>query len=198
MAECRLECFSPAGPEAFQFRLLLSLPTWLCPTGRTVTPSPRAIIITLALSRRKRLRFFLVTVLLLPLVAALTGCPGGRPAVANVSGKVAYKGQALGGGTLTLHSAKGGSYPFSISKEGTFTGEIPLNAVGQMTVTVETDSVKGFAAGAAGYPLGMAPKGTTAPEIDKSSMPTYVQIPAKYKDAKASGLTWDIRAGNNE
>jgi hypothetical protein len=39
----------------------------------------------------------------------------------------------------------------------------------------------------------MIPPGGT----DMSKVTPYVPIPAKYKDPKTSGLTWDVKGGNN-
>ena len=55
---------------------------------------------------------------------------------------------------------------------------------------------------APGMPGGMQPPKDAAPQPPKDTsrkytMPQKVTIPAKYKVAGTSGLTWDIKAGKN-
>jgi hypothetical protein len=149
-------------------------------------------MITLALTMRKGRRSFLAMTVLLALCAVLTGCQGGRPNGSSISGKVIYKDQPLGGGTLNLQlSEKVAPLTLSINPDGTFlmTDVSP----GHYVVTVETESVKSFAGGA--YP--QAPKGSQVPDIDTSKLPKYVKIPPKYSDPRQSGLSWDIEKGKN-
>lgn len=129
---------------------------------------------------------------------ALTACAGcGDPTKASASGKVTYKGQALTGGQLNLTPSAGGApVPIFIKADGTFLGtDVP---VGQYQVSVDTSG----AAGPTSYSTG----GVTAPAgAAKANQPQptgpgtkQVDIPAKYKDPKSSGLSWEIKAGKND
>jgi hypothetical protein len=109
-------------------------------------------------------------------LTALYGCGGGDSTKATVSGKVTYKGAPVPSGTITLYPASGPEYPIILRPDGTFnTSDVP---VGPMGVGIST-------------PPAMAmPAGT-----DQSAMGKVVPIPAKYKDPKTSGLTWDVTGG---
>ena len=130
-------------------------------------------------------------------LAACAGC-GGDSGKATVTGKVAYKGAPVTGGTLTLYPADGPAYPITINPDGTF--NISGAPIGAMGVGIKTDN-----AGSAGFPA--MPSGRTPPkdavmpqnqkDYDMSKMGKKVDIPAKYNDLKTSGLTWDIKAGKN-
>src|SRR2546421_12867772 len=88
-------------------------------------------------------------VLLVPLCLALAlvfGCSKRNPnAPASVNGKVTYKGAAVPAGTITFN-AKAGKYTTSLSTDGTYSSsDLPI---GEMVVTVETESVQGGERGA--------------------------------------------------
>lgn len=58
---------------------------------------------------------------LVPLMAVLIGCGGGKKtASANVSGKVLLNGVPLPGGNLTLFGSAGGGYSDTLSADGDF------------------------------------------------------------------------------
>ena len=112
-------------------------------------------------------------------LAGLIGCGGSASDKATISGKVTYNGKPVTGGTLTLYSSTGAPYPVSIKEDGTF--NVSGAPIGQMGVGIDTG------------PARVAPPaGSTAPQG-----PPHVDIPAKYKDPKTSGLTWDVKAGKN-
>ena len=126
-------------------------------------------------------------------LTALTGC--GDSSKAAVSGKVTYKGAPVTGGTLTLYPTSGTPFPVNINANGTFNAsDAPI---GQMGVSISTDNVVSFQ----GYqmPPGVQPpkdvNSPAQPNIDTSNAPKKVEIPAKYKDPKTSGLTWDVKGG---
>ncbi len=115
-------------------------------------------------------------------LASLVGC-GGSSDKAIVKGKVTYKGAPVTGGTLTLAPASGPPLSVTIKADGTFqTSDIPT---GQMGVGIDTDSIMAM------------PGGSMANPPKDVQMPKKVVIPAKYKDPKTSGLTWDIKSGTN-
>lgn len=137
------------------------------------------------------------------LVIFALGCSGGGKnpnAPASVSGEVTYKGQKLGGGTITLYFEKTET-TLTITSDGTFTGsDLPS---GEVLVSIETDSVKGQGTtSAAGERGGAGQKRTFSPAPPDvaggaASQATYVKIPDKYKNKNKSGLTWDLKPGRN-
>ena len=81
-----------------------------------------------------------------------------------------YKGAPLPGGTVAFHPDKGKPVAAQIQPDGTYSARaVP---VGDVVVTVETESVKKAGGGA-----------------------KYVKVPAKYAGPKTSGLTVTIKAG---
>jgi len=139
----------------------------------------------------------LVLVLPLCLVVVAIGCTGtSKSNSAIVTGKITYNKTALGGGTITFHTAdKTGIYPVAISPDGTYMGtDLPP---GDMTVSIETTSVK--AAKSAQDYGGAAPgggKGTSpAPKGYNQVSGKYVEIPAKYADPKTSGQKITLTSG---
>lgn len=98
-----------------------------------------------------------------------------------VSGKVTYQGQPLTSG-LVIFVAKDGkvSQPAGIEIDGSYLADhVP---VGQVAVCVETHPVSGGDGG---------PAGKDQPR------PKYVPLPDKYKDAKQSGLSLEVKPGRN-
>jgi hypothetical protein len=137
-------------------------------------------------------------------VALFAGCGGGHSInQGSVSGKITYKGAPVTGGTITFFPTSGtGSAPVTIKPDGTYSStDVPM---GDMGVSIETESVKGLGGGGPAYniPKGMKPpSGTPQPEQPKiqggANMPVYVQIPQKYVNPKTSGLTCTIKPGKN-
>lgn len=85
----------------------------------------------------------------------------------SVTGKVTYKGKPLPGGTVTLTGKDGKAVSGAIVEDGSYT----VRAVkpGTYTMTVDTSAAKGKA---------------------------FVAIPEKYKEADKSGLTVEVKEGN--
>jgi hypothetical protein len=109
----------------------------------------------------------------------VAGC-GSTPG--SVSGKVTYQGRALTSG-LVIFVAKDGkvSQPAGIELDGSYLADkVP---VGQVTVCVET------------HPLSGGDGGPNAAKDQPRAR--FVPIPPKYKDAKQSNLSLDVRPGPN-
>jgi hypothetical protein len=139
-------------------------------------------------ARLAGLAFALSVCLLLP------SCGGSSKAPA-LFGTVNYKGSPVTGGNITLYPTAGGpEYPIQIRPDGTYeTSGVPL---GTMSVSIETESIKGQTGGAASYkPPPGAKMVDKPPEIDNSGAPSYVKIPKKYSDPKTSGLSIEITKG---
>jgi hypothetical protein len=139
--------------------------------------------------------FVSLFVLLAAVMLPLAGC-GKTNKPLTVSGKISYKGKALGGGTIKFHpSAEGaGMVPGNIKPDGTFSFGVPA---GQSQISIETESVRDVARKGGNY---MKMPGAKIPEgmkVSDTPDPTYVPIPKKYADPKTSGLTWDVSPGNN-
>jgi len=127
-------------------------------------------------------------------------------APASVSGKVTYNGNPVTGGTITFHSKEGRASTIGINAEGSYsTSDIP---VGEMVVTVETESANPSATKMGNYPgaKGKAPT-TGEREGNKGAMMSprppgaggggggYVKIPAKYADKDKSTLRETLSPG---
>jgi hypothetical protein len=143
-------------------------------------------------------------ILLLPLFLILAaGCNKGNPnAPAEVYGTVTYKGSPVTAGYVTFYAPNdSGVYNINIKPDGTFSQtDVP---VGEMTITVETESANpnkkkpSDYGGGRGGAITVSPKpgnagGGSAPAGD------YVKIPAKYADRKKSGLTYTVTKGKQK
>jgi hypothetical protein len=112
-------------------------------------------------------------------VAALmlftVGCgpkPQGDPNRTRVSGTVSFNGQPLKAGMISFDSTESGiGTAVSIRDGGVYTTDrVPI---GQNIVTIETES------------------------LQFGSPHLYVKIPAKYSDPSKSGITIDVKPGEN-
>ena len=109
-----------------------------------------------------------------------SGCSSNDTSTGTISGKVRYKDNPVPGGTITFHitSEKGIKTAVGIlQKDGSF--EIKKAAVGSAKVTVETDTVN-------------------PGEQQAQSSSNYVEIPKQYNSVETSGLTMDIKQGENK
>jgi len=152
------------------------------------------------------------------LIAAFVtlGCESHSPFPAKLSGKVTYKGEPLGGGTMAFYTADGQVISTDIRSDGTYVStNLPE---GTLTVTIETESVnpnksqpeyRSPGAGPAamhrgptappGAPKGGAPKSPIPDSAPVTASPsTYVKIPAKYSDKTKSGLTITLKKGDQK
>ena len=108
------------------------------------------------------------------ILLASIGCGGGKEPPKDrttVSGTVTLNGQPLPGGTIYFESAGAIGTSMIIGAGGKYsTDRAPI---GTNRVTIETQSLQ---------------YGNTA---------AYVKIPTKYGDAMTSGLSADVKAGDN-
>jgi hypothetical protein len=121
-------------------------------------------------------RFFPLLVLL---GFGLSGCGGKH---GTVSGKVTYQGQPLTSGLVIFVDRDGKvTQPAGIEVDGSYAADkVP---VGPMAVCVETHPLSG---------------GDGGPNTAKDQLrPRYVPLPTRYKDAKQSGLSLDVKPGQN-
>jgi len=140
------------------------------------------------------------SVLLLSLVCLATspGCGGsGRSPLGRVTGTVSYKGQPIQSGTIIFEVA--GARPANGKIEGGQITEVTTHEpndgapVGQAKIAV-------FATEAAA-PSPAATGGDPGQQIviDENYMGAGAKslIPPKYSDPATSGLTWEIKKGDN-
>lgn len=118
---------------------------------------------------------------------------------ATITGKVTYKGTPLTGGNMLFYG-EAGAYPAAIGTDGTYVGrEFPI---GEMTITIETETLNPDRKTAKPYPgKGKAKTDKVEmfrppPEGSTPAANTYVKIPAKYADKTKSGLTVNLVRGN--
>jgi hypothetical protein len=123
----------------------------------------------------RMLRLGMIALMCLP---AAVGCQRGSAALAPVTGKVAYKGYALQGGTIvfTRDSSRGESGPLAFGK---------INQDGSYQL---------YTADVQGAPAGWYRVTVTA--LAASGMPfnSYSSLPDKYRDPQSSELACEIRA----
>lgn len=151
-------------------------------------------------SSRVWLRVVLAAILIFSLTLPM-GCGRGKHKTTSLTGKVTYKDQPVSGGSLTLHPVDAKDKPMSIplGSDGTFQFDAP--PLGEMKVTVETESVRGQTGVAYKIPPGMkAPDGKDikAPEVDSSKLIKYVKIPNKYANVNSTPLKCTIKEGPNK
>jgi len=98
----------------------------------------------------------------------------------TVNGKAIYHGEPLTSGLVIFVAADGKvAQPAGIEVDGSYIADnVPI---GQQAICVETHPVSG---------------GDGGGKKDQPR-PRYVPLPEKYKDAKQSGLTFDVKAGRN-
>jgi hypothetical protein len=139
------------------------------PNG-AVNYSPRIFFLLFAIKWQS-----LELALMVGLIATYTGCSEKPtdPSRAIVSGIVTFSGQPLKGGSITFQSVdKPTGTRISIDSDGRYTTDrAPL---GKNLVTIETES------------------------LQYGNAAAYVKIPAKYNDVTNSGLTADVKPGENE
>jgi hypothetical protein len=135
----------------------------------------------------------------------LAGC-GASSQPVDVSGKVTYQGKAVVCGTVTLVDPGGNAKSGNIGPDGTYT----VKGVSPGTVKV---AVMSLDPARPLNPLGAAGEGTddtarapaaapavtdrsnwTEPNVDRSK---WTPLPKKYEYAHTSGVTVDVKAGEN-
>jgi hypothetical protein len=139
--------------------------------------------------------------LIVLLLLGAAGCTG----PGTVTGKIKYKNQTLGGGTVVFTVPGKGSVRSDIGEDGSYT--VSKCPPGTANVTVETASAKpaqppgGRAAPGAGMkpPPGAIPEGVDARLYQGGEKKgKYVWIPDRYNDAGKSGLEYPVHSGSQE
>ena len=141
-------------------------------------------------------RFVPASALLLLFLASGCGPSGATPG--KVYGKVTYKGAPVTGGGITFETKDGAKYGGLIQEDGTYSvTDLP---VGDLTVAISTENLNPDKAKSAPAGTGAPSAATTGAGAGAPAAPvnqgTYVKIPAKYGDAKTSGLTVTVTTGS--
>jgi hypothetical protein len=117
----------------------------------------------------------LIVVIIIASVAVTIGCGpqrAERPDRAIVSGTITYQGKPVSGGNIAFIAASGGNTASGVLKsDGSYS--IDDAPIGQNQVSIDTESIKPY--------LG----------------PNYVKLPEKYLSPEKSGLTFEVKAGEN-
>jgi hypothetical protein len=119
-------------------------------------------------------------------VCCMAGCGGGAPPTGEVHGKVMYKDKPVTAGIVKFVPEAGGEpVTTALGPNGTYRAtEVP---VGRSKVAIETLQFKKMA----------GPPKEIAKLIKPGGRPVYVPIPAKYEKPESSGLTVEVRKGEN-
>lgn len=145
-------------------------------------------------------RFRCLSYLALVTGVSALGCgSGGNAAIpAKVSGTVSYKGQPIKSGSMRFHAEDGSSFQGMIATDGSYTADgLP---VGELVVTVETESVKPDRPAPKGKDAAMRSKMMdtrmqAAPEGTVTAQSLYIKIPDKYNNPKTSPLKVTLTNG---
>jgi hypothetical protein len=140
--------------------------------------------------------------LVLELLTGTTGCTSKprEPALAEVSGKVLFKGRPLPGGTVTFTAVKGG---FPSAGQIDENGNYQINApVGEVVIGVDNGDFRPRFEGGKGKSspevLPQERGRNKRPEFQEEAKPIkgrYVEIPERYADGSTSGLTYTVKPG---
>ena len=147
-------------------------------------------------------------VLALPLTVMAFGCTGAGKS--KISGTVTYKGSALPGGSIVFRAEDGREYGSGIGKDGKYyVDNVPR---GNMKVYFNIPPAT-FPSGAGGQPgqkakdaeikERMKPPSNLPPEAQKAlggaagTPDKLPEIPAKYRSADSTPLTFDVKSGSN-
>jgi hypothetical protein len=138
-----------------------------------------------------RRRLLLLT--LLAIIAPLPGC-GVREyrlpeTGATLEGKVTYAGKPVPAAMIIVAGESSGATG-NIGEDGRF--QIPNVPLGAVKLAVNTDAAKGQATGEM-----MAQAYQAGKEGKKAAAPRFLDVPKKYHDPSASGLTTTIKEGVN-
>jgi hypothetical protein len=142
------------------------------------------------------MRRYLVTVGCLAAALVLTGCGGGRPGTASVTGTVTFKGKPVTAGTVLFIAADDSqSASAELSPEGTYA--MPAAPVGPVKVAVQTATFRSRPAVAAGAkpPPGVSASVPQYRPVDNHVGTVYVPIPPRYEKAGTSDLTLTVKKG---
>jgi hypothetical protein len=126
------------------------------------------------------------------LAALASGC---GTKTTTVSGKVAYQGKPVVWGNVAVVASDGINYPATIALDGTFVIEnVPP---GRCKIGVNSPNPESRSGGRGGGAEGAVGLGTRVPEDTRPRPPAgaWFEIPDKYMDPLASGLTGEIKAG---
>jgi hypothetical protein len=120
----------------------------------------------------------------LSLAAVGMGCGSGKGG-AKVSGTVKYKGKPLPSGTVTFFDAKKEIVGSSAIKDGSYAVEgVPP---GKMMVSVTTPPA-----------VKVDPRHPPPKDMPGEPPLPVMPIPAQYGNPEQSGLTYDVKAGNQD
>ena len=127
--------------------------------------------------------------LALAVAMGVVGCGAGK---GTISGKVTYKGTALKGGRVGFLASNQQNFVGDIGEDGTYiVSNVPS---GPAKVSVQTSYMRDTARTAKHYkvPEGAPPGLGGGPDLSKR----YVPIPENYEEPDKSGLTWDVKRGD--
>lgn len=142
--------------------------------------------------RRMRVRATCGVFIACGLLVGLSATCGCRAESATVVGKVSYRGKPVTSGVVVFIDTAGrATMPASVQGDGSYRIKVaPLGAV-----KVSFDNL-------APPPVPKLPPASPAaedPEIEQMAKAheNYTSTPAKYKDPAASGITFDLKPGEN-
>jgi len=132
------------------------------------------------------------------LLALAIGCSQKKETdMADVSGKVLFRGEPLPGGRVSFVSKDGPAFSSGglIDENGNYKAQAPI---GDVKAGVDNDFLKTFG-GRKGQGAPAVKPGLKRPGSEEAQGPKghYVPIPEKYRSPDESGLTYKIQEGSN-
>jgi hypothetical protein len=132
--------------------------------------------------------------LLLGSALLVAGCTGSKRLQehTDLKGTVKYKGQPVTGGSISFFGKEGeAGITAPILQDGTYSIKAP---VGECKVSVDNSMLKPGGQGMERRKeqgMGAGPRPGQGEQVKITG--TYMEIPAKYKDPKTSGLTYTVK-----
>ena len=142
------------------------------------------------------MRTLIVFILVLAGASAITGCNNGPHAGAKVTGTVKLDGKALPGGSVLMESADGKFKDAGvIGADGSFTvANAPLGKVKVALIIPDAPVLPEPPAGKGPEKPADLPK--SGEKLSRESLVMLAKVPAKYRDANQSGLSFEVGSSN--
>ncbi len=133
-------------------------------------------------------RRLVLTAAVFGLALLIVGCAG----KGNVSGKVTYKGTPLPYGNVQIQSGNGTIFVAEIKEDGSYSISGVPTGTSKLAVSCVDPAAVDFAKA-----MSAAGKDTSGKaKMPKGSLEDFNKIPAKYADFSTSGLTLELKSGD--
>jgi hypothetical protein len=158
------------------------------------------------MSRQKSTWIRVGLVLALPLTVFAFGCAGGK---SKISGTVTYKGSPLPGGSIVFRAENGKEYGSGIGKDGKYYADnVPTGIMKVYFNIPPADLTPGRSPMEKAHlaegkekntkaPSGVPPEAQKAYSGAGAQQEKIPEIPAKYRSADTTPLSFEVKSGSN-